>query len=234
VKIRRITVYLLKTVDLCRDFKTGAMTVHALRNVNIEIEKGKLTILMGRSGSGKTTLINLLGALDTPTSGKVFFNDIEISKLSASKRDQLRREKIGLVFQSIALISTMSAYENLDFSLRISGISARERKRLAEESLELVGLGRRMKHRPHELSGGEQQRVAIARAVAHRPELVLADEPTGELDTQTSLRVVSLFKNLIEKQGVTVLMTTHDPDMVEVADHVYILEDGEIVDEKHN
>ncbi len=227
-------MYLLKTVDLCRDFKTGAMTVHALRNVNIEIEKGKLTILMGRSGSGKTTLINLLGALDTPTSGKVFFNDIEISKLSASKRDQLRREKIGLVFQSIALISTMSAYENLDFSLRISGISARERKRLAEESLELVGLGRRMKHRPHELSGGEQQRVAIARAVAHRPELVLADEPTGELDTQTSLRVVSLFKNLIEKQGVTVLMTTHDPDMVEVADHVYILEDGEIVDEKHN
>lgn len=227
-------MYLLKTVDLYRDFKTGAMTVHALRNVNIEIEKGKLTILMGRSGSGKTTLINLLGALDTPTSGKVFFNDIEISKLSASKRDQLRREKIGLVFQSIALISTMSAYENLDFSLRISGISARERKRLAEESLELVGLGRRMKHRPHELSGGEQQRVAIARAVAHRPELVLADEPTGELDTQTSLRVVSLFKNLIEKQGVTVLMTTHDPDMVEVADHVYILEDGEIVDEKHN
>ena len=227
-------MYLLKTVDLCRDFKTGAMTVHALRNVNIEIEKGKFTILMGRSGSGKTTLINLLGALDTPTSGKVFFNDIEISKLSASKRDQLRREKIGLVFQSIALISTMSAYENLDFSLRISGISARERKRLAEESLELVGLGRRMKHRPHELSGGEQQRVAIARAVAHRPELVLADEPTGELDTQTSLRVVSLFKNLIEKQGVTVLMTTHDPDMVEVADHVYILEDGEIVDEKHN
>ena len=227
-------MYLLKTVDLCRDFKTGAMTVHALRNVNIEIEKGKLTILMGRSGSGKTTLINLLGALDTPTSGKVFFNDIEISKLSASKRDQLRREKIGLVFQSIALISTMSACENLDFSLRISGISARERKRLAEESLELVGLGRRMKHRPHELSGGEQQRVAIARAVAHRPELVLADEPTGELDTQTSLRVVSLFKNLIEKQGVTVLMTTHDPDMVEVADHVHILEDGEIVDEKHN
>lgn len=224
-------MHLIKTVDICRDFKAGVMTVHALKNINIEVERSKLTLLMGRSGSGKTTLINLIGALDTPTSGKIYFDDIEISELSISKRDKLRRERIGLIFQSVALISSMSAYENVDFSLRIAGISFKERKRRVEECLELVGLAKRMKHRPHEMSGGEQQRVAIARAIAHEPDVVLADEPTAELDTHTGLRVVSLFKSLVEKKGITILMTTHDPGMIEIADYVYTLEDGEIIHE---
>ncbi len=223
---------IIRTEGLCRDFRSGRETVHALKNVNIEIKRGTLTILRGRSGSGKTTLINLLGALDTPTAGKIYFEDKEITNMSETKRDQLRRTRMGFVFQSVALISLMSAYENVEFGLRIAGYDPNKRKRRAEECLELVGLGKRMNHRSHELSGGEQQRVAIARAIAHEPSVIFADEPTAELDTNMGLQVVRLFKLMVEKQGVTVVMTTHDPSMMEIADHVFTLEDGEIVDEQ--
>jgi putative ABC transport system ATP-binding protein len=221
---------IIKTEGLCRDFKSGSEVIHALNNVSIALKAGKLTILRGRSGSGKTTLINLLGALDKPDAGKVIFRDRNITAAHERVKNELRRKSMGFVFQSVALISMMSAYENVEFGLRIAGADARERMKRARECLTLVGLSKRMDHRPHELSGGEQQRVAIARAIAHRPDIVFADEPTAELDTHMGLQVVRLFKTLVEQQGLTVVMTTHDPSMIDIADHVLTLEDGEITD----
>ncbi len=220
---------IFKTENLCRSFRSGGEVVHALKNINIQIAKGSLTMLKGRSGSGKTTLINLLGALDHPNSGKVFFEDREITRTTESRRDEIRRLDIGFVFQSVALISMMSAYENVEFGLRVAGVPMRDRKNRAEECLSLVALHKRMHHRPQEMSGGEQQRVAIARAFAHKPKVIIADEPTGELDTITGLQVVKLFRNLVEKEGLTIVMTTHDPSMVEIADSVITLDDGEVV-----
>jgi putative ABC transport system ATP-binding protein len=176
--------------------------------------------------------MNLLGALDHPNAGQIWFRDKDISKASESFRDDMRRKNIGFIFQSVALISMMSAYENVEFGLRVAGVKSRERRRRAEECLSLVGLAKRMHHRPQEMSGGEQQRVAIARAIAHRPDIVFADEPTAELDSHMGLQVMRLFKTLVEKEGLTVVITTHDPSMLEIADHAYTLEDGEIVDER--
>ena len=222
---------ILNTKDVCRDFKTGNdIVVNALKNVNIDIEKGKLTVLRGPSGSGKTTLINILGALDYPSSGEVWFGGEDITKLSEKKRDCLRRYDMAFVFQSIALMSSMTAYENVEFGLRLAKVPYSERDRRTREVMRNVGLEKRMFHRPGEMSGGEQQRTAIARAIAHKPKIVFADEPTAELDSATSLHIVKLFKELVEKEGMTIVMTTHDPSMMEVADRVYTLEDGEIVD----
>ena len=221
---------IIRTVDLCRDFPSGREIVHALKKVNISIKPGALTILRGRSGSGKTTLINLLGAFDYPTSGDIYLMDQKISDLSERKRDEIRRTGMGFVFQSVALIGLMSAYENVEFALRIAGYDKKKRKERAEECLDFVGLANRMTHRPHELSGGEQQRVAIARAIAHNPKVLFADEPTAELDTQMGLQVLKVFRDLVTKEKLTVVMTTHDPNMMELADHVYTLEDGEIVE----
>lgn len=220
---------IIATRSLCRDFQSGREIVHALKNVSINIEAEKLTVLRGRSGSGKTTLINLLGGLDSPTKGKIHFKDNEITSMLTSKRDALRKKNFGFIFQSVAIISAMSAYENVEFGLRIANYDSKTRKHRAEECLSLVGLGKRMHHRAHELSGGEQQRVAIARAIAHSPGVVFADEPTAELDTHMGLQVVKLFKSLVEKEGLTVVMTTHDPSMMEIADCVFTLEDGEII-----
>jgi putative ABC transport system ATP-binding protein len=222
---------MIKTEHLVRDFPSGREVVHALNDVSLEIPKGKLTILRGRSGSGKTTMINLLGALDRPTSGNIFFDGENITQMSEAQRDVLRQKKIGFIFQSVALMSTMSAYENVEFGMRIAGVPAKNRKARAEECLHLVGLSKRMNHRPQEMSGGEQQRVAIARAMAHSPKVIFADEPTAALDTAMGLQVVKAFKELIEKEGVTIVMTTHDPSMIEIADTVYTLLDGELVDE---
>lgn len=221
---------IIRTENLVRDFRSGPVIVHALKDVSIEIEKGKLTILRGRSGSGKTTLINLLGALDRPNSGKIFFDGTDITNSGERVKNELRRKKMGFVFQSVALISMMSAYENVEFGLRIAGAGAKGRDERARQCLSLVGLAKRMDHRPHELSGGEQQRVAIARAIAHKPAIVFADEPTAELDTHMGLQVVKLFRDLVELEGLTVVMTTHDPSMIDIADHVLTLEDGEIID----
>jgi putative ABC transport system ATP-binding protein len=222
---------IITTHSICRDFISGKETINALKDVTIDIKPATLTILRGRSGSGKTTLLNLLGALDMPTSGKVTFDELHITELDEEKRDELRRVNMGFVFQSVALISLMSAYENVEFGLRIAGYEPSTRKARAEECLDLVGLTKRMRHLPFELSGGEQQRVAIARAIAHKPKAIFADEPTGELDTNMGLQVVRLFKKLVQTEGITVIMTTHDPSMVDVADQVFTLEDGVIVDE---
>lgn len=222
---------IIRTNKLCRSFKSGSETVHAVNEVSIEVEKGTLTILRGPSGSGKTTLINLLGAMDYPNSGEIFLEDRDITKLKDFERDTIRRNKIGFVFQTGALISNMTAYENVDFGLRIAGFNYKDIKARAEECLALVGLAKRMHHFPYELSGGEMQRVAIARAISHKPGVIFADEPTSALDTNMGLQVVKTFRNLVEKEGITIVMTTHDPNMIEIADRVYTLRDGEIVNE---
>lgn len=214
-----------------RTFGRGSSAVHALKGADLSVPPGRLVALKGRSGSGKTTLINMLGALDRPTEGAVYFMGREISGLAEKERNELRRKHIGLIFQSFALVPLMSAYENVEFGMRIAGVEAKQFKEKAEEALEYVGLKARMRHRPYELSGGEQQRVAIARAIAHSPKLILADEPTAELDSRMGLQVMKLFKDLVQKQGVTIIMTTHDPAIMEIVDQVYALEDGKIVDQ---
>lgn len=219
---------MIETKKVCRAFPVaGSEPFQALKDVSVQIPTGKLTILRGKSGSGKTTLINIIGALDAPTSGEVFFDGKDIVGLSDKERECLRRKKIGFVFQSVSLIPMMTVYENVEFALRLSGYKG-DRKKRVEECLHLVGLGKRMQHMPQELSGGEQQRVAVARAIAHNPQVVFADEPTAELDTATSLAVIKLFKELVEKQGVTVVMTTHDMALMDAGDVVYTLEDGNV------
>lgn len=203
----------------------------ALHDINIHIPAGKLTILRGRSGSGKTTLMNILSALDYPKAGSVVFEGKNLEKMNEVKREEFRKTNVGFVFQSVALIPMMTAYENVEFLLRLAKYEGSKKKR-AEECLKLVGLGQRMHHMPQELSGGEQQRVAIARAIAHKPKIIFADEPTAELDTATGLQVMKIFKELISKEGVTIVMTTHDMGLLDIADCIYHLEDGEIVDEE--
>ena len=225
---------ILTTKDVNRVFPSGSGTVHALKDINVAIAPGTLTILRGRSGSGKTTLMNALGALDMPTNGQVLFDNRDITKMSELKRDALRRKEIGFIFQSVALISMMSAYENVEFALRVSGFSARERALRAQECLEAVGLTKRMQHRPSELSGGEQQRVAIARAIAHRPRVLFADEPTAEVDTRMGFQIMLILREMVERDNATIVMTTHDENMMELGDHVYTLEDGRIIDEQFN
>ena len=196
--------------------------------MSIRVPKGALTILKGRSGSGKTTLLNILGALDLPTSGSVLLDGRDITALNDQRRTLLRRMEIGFVFQSVALIPMMTALENVEFALRLTKYKGNRRER-AMECLRLVGLSQRAQHMPQELSGGEQQRVAVARGIVHSPKVLFADEPTGELDTNTGLQVVKIFKELTQREGVTIVMTTHDTGLMEIGDAVYELEDGEIV-----
>lgn len=226
---------ILKAENVSRNFTIGdGSVVNALTDINLTVNEGELACLRGRSGSGKTTLINILGALDRQSGGEVYFCGEELGKMSDSARDLLRRKRLAFVFQSVALISTMTAYENVEFALRLAGTPISERSKRAKECLARVGLERRMKHRPGELSGGEQQRVAIARAVAHKPKIIFADEPTAALDTQTGIAVVRLFRELVHDDGITVVMTTHDETMMELADIVYSLSDGKISETVRN
>lgn len=226
---------ILKAENISREFKINdKTTVHALKNISLEVEQNRLAVLRGRSGSGKTTLINILGALDRPTSGEVYFDGQQITGLSDLQMDKLRRSDMSFVFQSVALIPTMTAYENVEFAMRLVGMPYSERTKRAKECLIRVGLEKRMHHRPGELSGGEQQRVAIARAIAHKPKLIFADEPTAALDTPTGLAVMNLFKELVRTDGLTIVMTTHDTAMMELCDVVYTLDDGMITDVRVN
>jgi len=222
---------MLNAREVVRGFKVaGGEIFYALKGISINAPEGALTILKGRSGSGKTTLINILGALDAPTSGSVFMNGREISKMDEKARAKIRRTEIGFVFQSVALIPMLTAAENVEFALRLSKNlkTASMRWERALECLRMVGLSNRANHMPLELSGGEQQRVAIARGIAHSPKVLFADEPTAELDTNTGLQVVKIFKDLT-REGITIVMTTHDRGLMEVGDSVYELEDGEVV-----
>lgn len=228
---KKNTAPILRTEELCRFYGSGDTLVRAVNQISIPIYPGQLTVLRGRSGSGKTTLINLLSTLDTPTSGAIWYRDRDITQFSEAEKNEFRRKEIGIIFQAVALMGQMNALENVEFGLRMAGVPYKQQRELAQRYLNLVGLGKRMRHMPGELSGGEQQRIAIARALAHSPSIIFADEPTAELDTATALHMVKLFKDLIEEQQMTVVMTTHDPNMMEVADTVYSLRDGEVVDD---
>ncbi|MNO34522.1 putative ABC transporter ATP-binding protein [compost metagenome] len=217
---------ILSVREVHRTFPVGGGEIHVLKGINMEVNPGQLVMLKGRSGSGKTTLLNMLGGLDQPTTGEIIFRGQPLHSLSDDKRTVLRRDQIGFIFQAYALLPLLSAWENVELSLRMAGVPPHEWKARVKHCLELVGLGKRMFHRPFEMSGGEQQRVAIAKAIAHRPKLLLADEPTANLDSQMGAQVMAVFKNIIHTEQVTICMTTHDPTILEVADHVYEMVDG--------
>jgi putative ABC transport system ATP-binding protein len=219
---------LIKGVWLHRRYCLGRREVPALQGVELSISPGKLVALKGRSGSGKTTLLNIIGGLDKPTSGEVIFDGQSLGLLSEAELTSLRRKRIGFVFQSFSLLSLYSAYENVELVLRIAGTSRKDQKIRTIECLSLVGLEKWMQHRPAEMSGGQQQRVAIARALANKPDLILADEPTGELDTETSHQIFSLFRKIVEEEGITVLIATHDPIIDQYSDDHLRLDDGRI------
>jgi putative ABC transport system ATP-binding protein len=220
----------IKVERISRIFGHGASAVYALREASISFPAKRLIVLRGRSGSGKTTLINMLGVLDRPSEGRIYMNGEEIGSLSEKRRNELRRRHMGLIFQSFGLVPLMSAYENVEFGLRIAGVPRSSFQEFAERALEVVGMKARMKHRPFELSGGEQQRVAIARAIAHKPSIILADEPTAELDSKMGQQVMKVFRELVSAEGMTVIITTHDLAVMKFADQVYEMEDGRIVD----
>ena len=217
---------IISTEDLSRVFGSGETAVTAVNAVNLEVPQGELMAVVGRSGSGKTTLLNLLSGLDRPTNGKVMFHGRDLSTLSESDLVELRRRKIGFVFQSFGLMPLLSAQENVELPLHISGVSWRERRRRAMASLDLVGLGSRARHRPYELSGGEQQRVSIARALVTGPEAIFADEPTGELDTTTALSIGSILKDVVKESKATIIIATHDLTLAGICDSVIQIADG--------
>lgn len=219
---------ILETKNVNRIFKlAGGQSLHVLKDITIGIPEGTLALLKGPSGSGKTTLMNIIGALDVPESGEVLFNGKDICKMSESERELLRRKNFGFVFQSVSLIPMMTVYENVEFSLRLSGYKG-DRAERVNKCLKMVGLASRADHMPQELSGGEQQRVAIARAIAHEPAVLFADEPTAELDSQTAINVVNIFKGLVKEEGVTIVMTTHDTSLMSAGDEAFCIEDGYI------
>jgi putative ABC transport system ATP-binding protein len=220
---------MLRAEHVSRVYAAAGGAVHALSDVSFAVRTGTLVGLKGRSGSGKTTLLNILGGLDQPTSGQVIFDGAPLSTLADPALTRLRCTRIGFIFQSFALLPTYSALENVEFALRLAGRSVRESQVRALQCLKAVGLANRRNSRPDELSGGQQQRVAIARAMANHPALILADEPTGELDTQTTLQMLSLLRRLVEQEGVTILVTSHDPRIDQYADVIYSLQDGKIV-----
>ena len=215
-----------KVTNVTRVYKIGAVETQALRGVNLSIENGEFTALVGPSGSGKTTLLQLIGCLDQPTSGQVFVNGQDVSRLNRNQRADVRRAAIGFIFQFFALIPTLTAYENVEMPLLLVGKSAAERKQRVTELLEAVGLADRAHHRPDQLSGGEQQRVAIARALATNPTMILADEPTANLDTANGQQVMEIMTRLNQETGVTFIFATHDPRVIKYARRVVTLRDG--------
>ncbi|MFE4252694.1 ABC transporter ATP-binding protein [Streptomyces sp. NPDC056910] len=216
--------------DLHRSYGTGAAAVHALRGVSFEVPRGELVALKGRSGSGKTTLLNLVGGLDEPDGGCITVDGQDLSGLGENGLLELRRDRIGFIFQSFGLIPILSAAENVGVPMRLRKADPREREERVELLLALVGLADHAKQRPGELSGGQQQRVAIARALANRPALLIADEPTGQLDAETGLAVMELLRAVVRSEHVTALVATHDAALLDLADRVLELRDGEIME----
>ena len=220
----------IETKDLRRVYasKTNTEGIQALRGVNLSVRAGSFVTLKGRSGSGKTTLLNCLAGLDKPTSGTAIVLGKDLMQMSDDELTQWRREQIGLVFQSFGLLPTLSAYENIELLLRIKGDEYKARHQRSLECLELVGLSKWRDHRPYEMSGGQQQRVAIARALANHAQLILADEPTGELDSKTTRELLTFFRELVESQQITMLMVSHDPLVDPYVHQVLTLKDGVI------
>jgi len=214
--------------EVTRTYGSGATATAALRGVTFSVGEGKLVALRGRSGSGKTTLLNVVGGLDSPDSGTVHVADQDVTAMGERMRMRLRRETVAYIFQSFGLLPVLSAAENVGVPLRIAGVAPRERDERVALMLSIVGLAAHARQRPGELSGGQQQRVAIARALASSPALLLADEPTGQLDTETSKQIMRLLRAVVRSEGVTALVATHDPTLIELADEVLLLEDGKI------
>jgi putative ABC transport system ATP-binding protein len=223
-----------KVVNATRIFKIGEVETKALRGVNLSIESGEFTALVGPSGSGKTTLLQLIGLLDKPTAGSVFINGNDATELNRNKRADLRKGTIGFIFQFFALIPTLTAYENIEMPLLLNGTKPAERKARVLEMLEAVGLSDRGHHRPDQLSGGQQQRVAVARALAINPKVILADEPTANLDTENGKQVMDIMAKLNKETGVTFVFATHDPRVIGYARRVVTLQDGLIQKDSQN
>lgn len=218
---------LIETIGLVKDYRLGSEAVHALDDVSVKIDHGEFVAVMGPSGSGKSTFMNLLGCLDTPTAGKYLLEGEDISRVSRDRLAAIRNQKLGFVFQSFNLLARASALDNVELPLIYSRKGRRERRMLAAEALTEVGLGDRMKHRPLQLSGGQQQRVAIARAIVGRPRLILADEPTGALDSRTGYEIMAIFQRL-NRSGMTVVVVTHEPEIAGFAKRILRFRDGRL------
>ena len=214
--------------NLIKKYEMGATVVQALAGVNFEIGRGEYISIMGPSGSGKSTLFNMIGGLDKPTEGRVYIDEVDIAQLDAYELAWLRCRKIGYIFQTFNLIPVMTALENVSLPMIFAGMTADDSRQKSIELLTLVGLGDRVRHKPLELSGGQQQRVAVARSLANDPAIVLADEPTGNLDTKTGLEIINLLKRLNEENGVTIITATHDTKMLDVSDRIFYMADGKV------
>lgn len=225
-----MTTLLVSARNLERVFSFGREKIRAIHDVNLEVYSGQLVTITGRSGSGKTTLLNLLAGLDSPTSGTVHIRGQDLSRFSERELAQLRRRDVGFVFQSFGLLPLLSAYENVELPLRIAGWNRKEQQKRTQECLEMVGLGDWANHRPYELSGGERQRIAVARALVHRPSIILADEPTGELDTTTGAAIFALLREVVDKEEVAIIVATHDIATTQIATVTRKLSDGTFVD----
>jgi len=219
---------IVRTLELTRIYRLGSSRITAINKVNLEVDKANLVAIIGPSGSGKTTLLHLIGLNDHPTFGKVFINEKDTSLLAEKERRKIRLQNIGFVFQTFNLLPTLTALENVELPMALANISQETQRRRAVQLLETVGLASRLQHRPKELSTGEMQRVAIARALANSPSLILADEPTGELDSETGFEIIKLLSDLCRKQKAAVIVVTHDEKMVEFADVTYRIRDGSI------
>jgi putative ABC transport system ATP-binding protein len=220
---------LVEVRSVSREYRTGPSVVHALREVTLDVPHGQLVVVQGRSGSGKTTLLNLIGGLDEPTDGQVLIDGRDLTDMHERERTELRRRRIGFIFQAFGLVPILTAAENVEIPMRLVRLPVEEREARVAMLLQLVGLGERAQHRPHELSGGEQQRVAIARALANAPELLIADEPTGQLDSQTGRTIMTLLRSIVRTEGVTAIVATHDPLLVDLADRIIQLSDGQLL-----
>jgi putative ABC transport system ATP-binding protein len=223
-----MTEVMVAADGVSRTFGTGHTAVHALRGVSFTIDRGQLAAVRGRSGSGKTTLLNIIGGLDRPMAGQVWVGGREVSRMSEPERLALRRDTVAFIFQSFGLIPMLSAAENVGIPLRIAGVPPRERRERVAAMLALAGMSSHAAHRPNELSGGQQQRVAIARALAGRPGLLIADEPTSQLDLETGRQIMRLLLSLVRSEGITALVATHDEALIDLSDQVIVLEDGQV------
>lgn len=218
--------------NITKSYEMGAQVVHALRGVDLEIKKGEFVAIRGPSGSGKSTLMNIIGCLDTPNSGSYRLNDIDVGHMSDDDQARIRNQQVGFVFQTFNLLARTPALKQVSLPLMYAGVGRKDRLTRAESSLRAVGLGDRMDHRPDELSGGQQQRVAIARALVAEPAIILADEPTGNLDTRSGAEIMNIFQKLHQEQGITLVVITHDPEVADLAERTIWIRDG-IIENSH-
>jgi len=220
---------MIRTVDLTKTYRLGTSLITAVNKVNLSIEEATFTCIVGPSGSGKTTLLNLIGLIDEPTSGQVFFDDVDTTQVTAKEGRKMRLHKIGFVYQTFNLIPTLTALENVELPMALARVSQKEQREKATQLLDAVDLGHRLEHRPKELSMGEMQRVAIARALANDPEIILSDEPTGELDSETGKQIITLLSEICREKKRVLILVTHDEKVAKASDVTYRMRDGSIV-----